>query len=152
MTFCSNHNKCVEESFQNANAICNKYDLRFTDLRKKVFSMILKSYMPSKAYDILNILQKEDSSAKPSTVYRTLDFLLEYGLIHKLHVLNSYVACSHPLKHKKCSFLICKKCNQVKECCNENLNKELENIGFNNNFRVEDSTVELRGVCISCNV
>ena len=127
-----------------------KNDLRFTDLRKKVFSIILQNHEPSKAYDILNILQKEDSSAKPATVYRTLDFLLEYGLIHKLHISNSYVTCSHPLKHKRCSFLICNECNEVKECCDKDLTNELERIGLKNNFQIENTVVEIKGICNFC--
>lgn len=150
MNSCNHHNQCIKDAFEKAEEICSKHDLRFTDLRQKVFSIILQNHQPSKAYDILNILQKEDPSAKPATVYRTLDFLLEYGLIHKLHISNSYVTCSHPLKHKRCSFLICNKCNEVKECCDKNLVKELEKIGSKNNFKVEDTTVEIRGICSSC--
>jgi Fur family zinc uptake transcriptional regulator len=150
MTSCNDHNKCTQDAFEMAQEICIKQDLRFTDLRQKVFSIILQNHQPSKAYDILNILQKEDSSAKPATVYRTLDFLLEYGLIHKLHISNSYVTCSHPLKHKRCSFLICNKCSEVRECCDKDLTNQLEKIGSKNDFKIEDATVEIRGICNAC--
>ncbi|MFT6346981.1 MAG: Fur family zinc uptake transcriptional regulator [Myxococcota bacterium] len=150
MTSCNNHNKCVEDGFKKAEEICGKNDLRFTNLRQKVFSIILQNHQPSKAYDILSILQKEDASAKPSTIYRTLDFLLECGLIHKLHISNSYVTCSHPLKHNKCSFLICNKCNEVQECCDKKLSNELMEISLKNNFHIEDAMVEIRGICSSC--
>jgi Fur family transcriptional regulator, zinc uptake regulator len=150
MTSCNDHNKCTQDAFKTAQEICIKQDLRFTDLRQKVFSIILQNHQSSKAYDILNILQKEDSSAKPATVYRTLDFLLEYGLIHKLHISNSYVTCSHPLKHKRCSFLICSKCGDVRECCDQDLINQLEKIGSKNDFKIEDATVEIRGICNVC--
>jgi len=150
MTSCNDHNKCVSDAFNKAEEICIKNDLRFTDLRKKVFSIILQNHEPSKAYDILNILQKEDSSAKPATVYRTLDFLLEYGLIHKLHISNSYVTCSHPLKHKRCSFLICDKCNEVKELCDKDLASKLNSLGSKNNFQIKDAIVEIKGICNLC--
>lgn len=150
MNSCNDHNKCVNNAFEGAEEICVKNDLRFTDLRKKVFSIILQNHKPAKAYDILNILQKEDSSAKPATVYRTLDFLLEFGLIHKLHILNSYITCSHPLKHKKCSFLICNNCSEVRECCDKDLTLQLQKIGSKNDFQIEDTMVEIRGICNSC--
>lgn len=150
MTSCNNHHQCVDNALQNAETICHQNDLRFTDLRKKVFAIILDNHQPSKAYDILETLQKEDSSAKPITVYRTLDFLLENGLIHKLHISNSYVSCSHPLKHRRCSFLICNKCHEVTECCDKDLTQGLEKIGVKNHFKIEDATVEIRGVCGSC--
>ena len=150
MTSCNNHNKCFENSFEAAEEICNKQDVRFTDLRQKIFAIILQNHQPSKAYDVLNILQKEDPAAKPATVYRGLDFLLENGLIHKLHSSNTFVACWHPLKHQKCSFLICNKCHEVQECCDQNLTEEIKQIGLKNNFKIEETTIEIRGVCASC--
>lgn len=150
MTSCSHDNQHREEAFKEAEEICSKYNLRFTDLRKKIFSIISQNHEPSKAYDILNILQKESSSAKPATVYRTLDFLLEYGLIHKLHISNSYVSCSHPSKHKRCSFLICDKCNEVKEVCNRDLESKIDSLGPENNFQIRDAVVEIRGICNLC--
>jgi Fur family zinc uptake transcriptional regulator len=150
MISCSDHNKCVSDSFEQAKEICNKNGLRFTDLRQKIFSIILQNHQPSKAYDVLGILQKEDFSAKPATIYRALDFLLECGLIHKLHISNSYVVCSHPLRHNRCFFLICNKCDEAQECCDKGLSVELDKIGSKNNFHVEYVAVEIRGICNSC--
>ena len=78
MNLCSDHNKCIVDSLDKAQKICDKNNVRFTDLRKKIFTIILQNHQSCKAYDILAILQKEDSSAKPATIYRALDFLLEY--------------------------------------------------------------------------
>ena len=150
MNSCNNHNRYIDDVFAKAEEICLKYNLRFTNLRRKIFTIIVQNPQPSKAYDILDILQKENSSAKPATIYRTLDFLLKYGLIHKLHISNSYVICHHPLQHKKCSFLICSKCNEVKECCDNDLTEELQKIGLRNYFHIEDSNIEIKGICNSC--
>jgi Fur family zinc uptake transcriptional regulator len=150
MNLYHDHEKCQNDAFTVATKICQEKNIRFTKLRKKVFSIIAKDHKPAKAYDILSLLQKEDNSAKPSTVYRTLDFLLEYNLIHKLHISNSYVSCTHPLKHQKCYFLICNKCNQVSECCNDQISKEIDRIASNNNFKISESIVEIKGVCKKC--
>jgi Fur family zinc uptake transcriptional regulator len=147
----NNHNNCEYDAFNVATQICQEKNIRFTNLRKKVFSIIAKDHKPAKAYDILSLLQKEDNSAKPSTVYRTLDFLLEHNLIHKLHISNSYVSCTHPLKHQKCYFLICNKCNQVSECCNDQISKEIDQIALNYDFKISESIVEIKGTCKACN-
>ncbi len=152
MKNCSDHDKCIEKALLEADQLCLDRGLRFTDLRKRVFEIISQNHEPIKAYDILELLQKEDSSAKPSTVYRTLDFLLENGLIHKLHSSNSYAACSHPMaKHGQCYFLICDKCNNVKECCNSGvITEEIHNIAGKNNFTANNISIEIKGVCGSC--
>ena len=152
MTDCANHNKCIEKALQDAESICAQKNIRFTDLRKKVFEIISAKHSPIKAYDILELLQKDDSSAKPPTVYRALDFLLENGLVHKLHSSNSFAACSHPTaEHSQCYFLICDKCNNVKECCNSGLiTEEITKIATDNNFKTNNISIEIKGICNSC--
>lgn len=134
-------------------SICSSRSLRFTPLRKRVLEIIAQEKRPIKAYDILDILQKEDPAAKPSTVYRTLDFLMDNGIIHKLNSSNSYAACSHPKEmHGQCYFMICEKCNTIKECCNSGLiTEEIHNITNNNNFKTSDISIEIKGVCKNCN-
>ena len=152
MTDCANHNKCIEKALQDAESICTQKNIRFTDLRKKVFEIISAKHRPIKAYDILKLLQKDDSSAKPTTVYRALNFLLENGLVHKLHISNSYIACSNPKdKHSQSYFLICDKCNIVKEFYNNDLiTDEIIRIADNNNFKTSNISIEIKGTCNNC--
>lgn len=150
MIECQNHDSCINDSIAQAELICNEKNIRFTDLRKKVFLIILQNHQPAKAYDVLDQLQKDDASAKPSTVYRTLDFLMENGIIHKLHSSNSYVACSHPEKHNRCYFLICNNCNEIKECCDENLTKAVNDVTDGLHFEAQNTIIEISGVCEVC--
>ena len=55
------------------------------------------------AYDLISALQQSrlsDANAKtniaPPTVYRSLEFLLEEGLIHQLSSMNAYVPLLPP--------------------------------------------------------
>lgn len=150
MIECKNHNSCINEAVSQADLICNEQNIRFTALRRNVFKIILQNHQPAKAYDVLGQLQENDSSAKPSTVYRTLDFLLEHGLIHKLHSSNSYTACSHPKKHNQCYFLICDNCSEIKECCDKILTTAFNEIASANNFKAKNITVEISGLCNNC--
>ena len=150
MIECKNHDICINEAISQAELICNEQNLRFTDLRRNVFKIILQNHRPAKAYDVLEHLQENDSSAKPSTVYRTLDFLLEHGLIHKLHSSNSYTSCGHPKKHSQCYFLICDICNEAKECCDKSLTVAFNDIASANNFKARNITVEISGICKRC--
>ena len=150
MIECHNHNRCINEAISRADLICSKNSISFTDLRKKIFKIILQNHQPVKAYDILGTLQKQETSAKPTTVYRTLDFLLEHGLIHKLQSLNSYTLCTHPLENHKCYFLICDKCHEVKECCDVALHQCVRDVVSKNNFQVNNVTIEISGICEKC--
>ncbi len=68
------------------------------------------------AYDLLaKIKSNADRPAAPPTVYRTLDFLLEKGLIHRLTSINAYIPCCHPREGHQAAFLICTDCKSVTE-------------------------------------
>lgn len=149
MHACHEHALCVDDALKAADQICEDRELRFTDLRRKVLELIWENHGSAKAYDLLEKLGGE-YSAKPPTVYRTLDFLQENGLVHKISSLNAYVGCSHPLKHKDCFFLICSGCNEVQECCASPVAEALRDLAANSHFTPHHTTLEIEGKCQEC--
>ena len=82
----------VEQRLAEAESLCSATGARLTPLRKEVLELILNATGPMGAYDLLAKIKSEsDRPAAPPTVYRTLDFLLEKGLIHRLTSINAYV-------------------------------------------------------------
>ena len=151
MQACSDHSYCVSQALHKAELICENKGLRFTALRRKVLEMIWASHGSAKAYDILDKLKDKDTTAKPPTVYRTLDFLMEHGLIHKLNSLNSYVGCGHPTtEYSECYFLICSECGEIKECCNDKLAKAIADTVKKSRFKPGRVTLEIKGTCPEC--
>ena len=150
MSACKNHKISIDEALKKAEIICNKKGVKLTKLRQKVLTLILKNREYVKAYDLLNDLKKNDASAKPPTVYRSLDFLMEHGFIHKIQSLNAFVGCSHPEEHEDCYFLICKECKNIEECCSNKVKKVLTSTSGKNNFSPNQVTLEITGICQDC--
>ena len=150
MVQCTNHKICVADALKVADAICQKRQLRFTRLRRKVFEMIWAHHAPSKAYDILDKLKAKKGSAQPPTVYRALDFLLHHRLIHKLNSQNAYIGCVHPLQAHHCFFLICRQCKQIEECCDPALASTIGRTARQNQFSAQNITLEIEGECQAC--
>lgn len=146
-----NHKVCIEDAILNAELICKDNGIRFTAIRRKVFELIWKSHNPIKAYDILDFLQEENAAARPTTVYRSIDFLIENGLIHKLNRLSAYVGCAHPRKHNDCYFLICSSCGDITECCDSKITEIIIGSSSNLNFKTKNVTLEIEGICQNCN-
>ena len=140
----------IKKAIEKADILCKNNGLRLTKLRQNVLSLILKEGGYVKAYDLLDDLRKIDSSAKPPTVYRSLDFLLEHGFIHKLHSLNAFIGCSHPHEHKECYFLICNKCQKIEECCSKKISNVIVNATSKNNFMPNQAVMEIAGTCQQC--
>jgi Fur family zinc uptake transcriptional regulator len=139
----------VAESLREAETLCDQRGGRLTPLRKKVLSLLLESESPAKAYDLLEHLG-DDGAAKPPSVYRSLDFLLDMGLAHKIESLNAYVACGHWKHGHAAVFLICDKCGDAGELhANDSVKKltqEVESV----DFRMRSAVIEIRGVCSAC--
>jgi len=140
----------INKALKQADIICKRNGLKLTKLRQDVLSLILKEGGYVKAYDLLDELKKIDPSAKPPTIYRTLDFLLEHGFIHKLQSLNAFIGCSHPQDHKECYFLICNNCQKIKECCSKKINNVIKNTTSENNFVPNQAVLEIAGTCQQC--
>jgi Fur family zinc uptake transcriptional regulator len=104
-----------------------------------------------KAYDILSQLQSEMPSAQPPTVYRALDFLMENGFIHKLQSMNAYIGCHHPSPDtENCYFLICSHCDETLEMQLPHTEQRLIKNIEKHQFQVQHITVEIAGLCKTC--
>lgn len=151
MSNCQNHQECIDHAVQKAQAICKQQGTRFTASRQRVLKLVWAEHKPMKAYDLLNQLKKEDISAKPPTVYRALDFLLDQGLIHKIHRLNAYIGCNNPSQNHPCCFLICIQCNAVIENYDVKYHELLNSISITQEFQPDLSSLEIEGLCSQCN-
>ncbi len=149
MHSCHEHTVCIEDALRTADRICEERGLRFTDLRRRVLELVWENHGSAKAYDLLERLG-EDYSAKPPTVYRALEFLQENGLVHKINSLNAYVGCSHPLQHQDCYFLICSKCQEIKECCTSQVANVVRDLAEKSSFVPSRTTLEIEGICQDC--
>src|ERR1700759_5755759 len=83
----------TEALLNRAEAICEHRGANLTELRRHVLGMILDAASPTGAYDLLDRLRGPPGGAAPSTVYRTLDFLLEQGLIPRGERLAVCIGC-----------------------------------------------------------
>ena len=150
MTHIHDHKHCIENAIEIAESICEQNGLRFTKIRRRVLKLIWDNHQAIKAYDILEMLQQEDSSAKPPTAYRALDFLLAHGFIHRIESLNAYIGCPHPEHTHNFQLLICKQCGLVKEIDKPELSKSLEKYAQEAEFKLTSQVIEVQGLCKRC--
>ena len=145
------HAHCIAQALEKANKVCQQENVRFTPLRRQVFELIWQSHKPIGAYAILESLHnKQGGHAAPPTVYRALDFLLNYGLIHRIASLNAFVGCWHPDESHVGLFLICEYCGNATEFEAPGINQDIREYVDKMSFQVEKQTVELMGRCVSC--
>nr|WP_148253987.1 transcriptional repressor [Aidingimonas lacisalsi] len=135
---------------QQAERQCQNRGARFTPIRRRVLEMIATASGGLKAYELLDKLAVEHGAARPPTVYRALDFLIEQGLVHRIESLNAYVACPCPEHVHGFQLLICRSCGRVEELHLDDVNSLLGEQARALGFRVERQTIELQGLCDQC--
>ena len=84
-------------------------------------NIIKKSKKNLSAYQILDKFQKI-KKVQPTTVYRSLDFLIKQGIIHKSISNKTFMLCSHSHKHnheQNTLLAICKRCGSTEELFKE---------------------------------
>lgn len=139
----------AEEALNEASALCAKRGARLTPIRRLVLSMLLEAERPIKAYDLLPRL-RADGEARPPTIYRAIDFLIEMGLAHRIESLTAYVACGHWAHGHSAAFLICDGCGSASELnASDTLQKVQQEVGAVK-FKMKSAVVEVRGLCKQC--
>ena len=116
-----------------------------------VLGALEQAEAPLSAYTILDQLREEGFRA-PLQVYRALDKLLAAGLIHRIETLNAFVACARPHCHGHglVAFAICNDCGQVEEFSDAMVRERLGAWSADNGFKIDKTTIEIRGHCATC--
>lgn len=141
----------TEQRLLEAEQACVQSGSRLTPLRREVLELILLANAPVGAYDLLAKMKRQsERPAAPPTVYRTLDFLLEHGFIHRLASINAYIPCCHPRAGHQAAFLICQKCQTVQETSASHLMDSLHQVAAAGHFTAQHTIIEISGLCQRC--
>ncbi len=153
---CSVHNGDIETRITHAKELCTKTGGRFTPLREQVYRLILAADKPLGAYDLVSQLQLQKhatgnkANVAPPTVYRSLEFLLQFHLIHQLNSINAYVPCCHPRAAHVATFLLCTACHGVQELSDPPVRELVAHSSERLGFCVQETMIELSGLCRAC--
>jgi Fur family zinc uptake transcriptional regulator len=143
------HQNCIDEALARAEQLCQRYNQRFTAIRRRVLELVWQQHKPVGAYEVLEIL-RQDGRTAPPTVYRALDFLQQRGLVHRIASLNAYVGCARPGEPHYGQFLICESCKSLAELDVSTISNAIEKSAEASGFKSHRHTVEIMGLCPSC--
>ncbi len=148
------HGKCLARALGHAEEVCRSRGARLTELRRRVLELIWRSHAPIGAYEVLDRLRREKPNAQPPTVYRALDFLAGYGLVHRIESLNAFVGCCLPENghyHGHAGqFLICRACGAAAEMNDPRIDAAILSSARDAGFTVGRGTIEVEGICPNC--
>jgi Fur family zinc uptake transcriptional regulator len=142
-----------------ADKVCRQRGVNLTELRRHVLGLILDAASPMGAYELLDRIRQTRRGAAPPTVYRSLGFLVDQGLIHKIGRLSAFIGCvagctaaarGAEMHHHAAQFLICRRCGQVVELQNQDVSMVFARAAKGAGFSVSDVAIEVEGLCYTC--
>ena len=143
----------LRTSLDRATEIFAEKNIRFTDLRRKVYEEIVSTHASVGAYEVLDRLAKKGTRLAPISIYRALDALLEAGVVHRLESKNAYFACRRlhqPRTGRRPLFMSCEICGNVSEADGEEIFETIDKAVRAVNFEPRVRFVEVSGTCPEC--
>lgn len=145
MAHAHNHADHIKDAEQR----CAEAGESLTPLRRRVLELLIDQHGPTKAYDLLPMID-ESRQTKPPTVYRALDFLVRMGLAHRIESLNAFVACEIGACARSTIFLICDKCGAAEEFDAGHALVDLTEAASRDGFAIKRTMIEASGLCAAC--
>jgi len=95
-------------------------------------------------------LEKGKKQASRSTIYRTLDKMVDAGLIRRVARVNDRAVYEHDYGYPQHDHLICKKCQKLIEFPNEEIAAVVQKVAEEHGFRMTGHRLEVEGLCSEC--
>jgi len=130
---------------------CGDRGLQLTPLRRQVLAILARAPAPLGAYAIIEALSRDQGKpVAPPTVYRTLEFFLDNGFLHKVESRNVYAPCEHFGHRHDGVLLICRRCGRTEEVESSRIGRLLHETAVKAGFSAQSQVVEVAGLCEIC--
>ena len=141
----------VKSSMDRATTIFAEKNIRFTELRRKVFEEIALTTASVGAYEVLDRLSKKGTRLAPVSVYRAIEALMNAGVVHRLESRNAYFAChAAHASERQHVILSCGTCGTIAEVDGEAVFGALDQTARHHGFHPQARIVEVAGRCAHC--
>ena len=122
---------------------------RLTSPRRALAGVIARRDGHFTAEDLLDESRRRRLGVTRATVFRSLDLLVELGLVERLDLPSgehAFVACQTAHHHH----LVCSSCGRTTEVDDNGFEKVAAAIGKQSGYRIDTHRLELFGLCPVC--
>lgn len=126
--------------------------MRLTQERELIVTEVFSSHEHFDAEQLVERMsvQKTGRRVSRSTVYRTLGWLEDSGLLRKVARTKDRDVYEHDYGYPQHDHFICKSCGELFEFQNDDIAEILQRLAENINFRMSEHRLEVYGVCEDC--
>lgn len=130
----------------------NQRSLRLTTERQAVLDEVFAAHDHFEAEELLLRLKKGRRRVSRATIYRTLELLVDAGLVRKISLGGAGAYFEHIWGHEHHDHLVCIRCGQVIEFSNEALEGLQNKICQAHGFKPQSHSLKIIGLCQKCHM
>lgn len=128
----------------------NSKDLRLTKERRAVLEEVFLHSGHLEVEELAHNLRRKKKSASRATIYRTLDLLVESGIVRKVDLGHGHSHYELGLDHPHHEHMICLKCGRVLEFSDKAIEKDLNELCKRSGFEPSSHRFQIFGYCDRC--
>ena len=128
----------------------NSKNLKLTKERKTVLEEIFLHRGHLEAEELSHNLWKKKKTASRATIYRTLDLLVESGIVRKLDLGHGHSHYELVLDHPHHEHMVCLNCGKVIEFSDKSIERALTGLCKKSRFEHTSHRFEIFGYCNKC--
>ncbi len=142
---------CGAEALEKIDRHLRSTGKKLTDIRREIILKMADLSEPKTAYQILDAANKSRRTKLSAiSLYRTLDFLIEAGVVLKLESKNAYELCLNETPEHSHLMMVCEKCGHVREIYDHELAETLAKAAKKHGHKLKHHVIELHGTCREC--
>jgi Fur family ferric uptake transcriptional regulator len=125
------------------------HGFRITPQREMIIEAIAHQGNHINAEDVFTLVQQRTQSMNIATVYRTLDLLVEQGLVSRIDLGEGRVMYA-TTQHGPHIHLVCRRCGRIIDADQELLSALKDRLETEYQFAADLQHISLLGLCSSC--
>jgi Fur family ferric uptake transcriptional regulator len=123
---------------------------RFTTQQRDMVQYIFSKHNHFDADDLIDEMKQEGFCVSRATVYRTLNKLVDAGLLRKIN-LGIRTVYEHDYGYAQHDHIYCEQCGTMIEFQNPQLEELIREVCQAHQVQYQGHTFVIRGVCTACN-
>jgi Fur family ferric uptake transcriptional regulator len=140
----------MSQAIENFAKYLSSKNLKLTEERKVVLGEIFLHPGHLEAEDLWHSLRRKKKRASRATVYRTLDLLVDSGMVRRVDLGHGHSHFEHVLGHTHHEHMICLKCGKVIEFSDKDMEGDLSKLCKKSGFEHTSHCFEIFGHCGKC--
>jgi Fur family ferric uptake transcriptional regulator len=124
--------------------------LKLTPQRLRIAETAFDTHAHFTAEQLYDLVKKREPLVGRVTVYRTLEHLVESGMVEELSIAKGVATYEHTAGHAHHDHLICNRCGKVQELRSAKLEQLKEKEARAAGWEPQSHLLKIRGLCPDC--